>query len=184
MDIPIPCLCRIEDKHAGDSVTLRTKLGLFEAASIRNAILIFKEADPKATAGDVLAVMTEANVLAGIESWTLRELDDKGKVVPITVTRQAIRDLVLSNIEVAMQIGDAAYELYEDVMLPLLRRAFKLSPDSPTTESTSPTNGSPPKSRKRSKRSSISTIPTAVTEATSKSLVGVSSSSQSSESAA
>ncbi len=179
MDVQIPCICP-ESPHEGDTITLRDKLGLFEAASIRNAILVFKSNDPNATPADVLAVMGEASILAGVVSWTL--VDEKGKA--IEVTRQAIRDHLLTNIDVGMSIGDTAFEAYEAVMLPLLERAFKPSPASPTKSSTSRTNGSPQKAPKPSKRSSISTIPTAATETTSTSLAGVSSSSQSSESAA
>lgn len=178
MDVQIPCICSGE--HESDTVTLRDKLDLFGAASIRNAILVFKANDPNATAADILAVMQEASVLAGVESWTL--VDEKGK--RIEVTRQAIRDHLLTNIEVAIELGDTAFGAYEAVMLPLLERAFKPSPASPTRPSTSRMSGSPQKPRKPSKRSSISTIPTAATETTSKSLAGVSSSSQSSESAA
>jgi hypothetical protein len=177
--ITIPCICS-GSPHESDTIRLRDKLGLFEAASIRNAILVFKANDPNSTAADVLAVMGEASILAGVESWSL--VDEKGK--PIEVTRQAIRDHLLSDVAVAIDLGDKAWNAYEGVMLPLLERAFKPSPASPTRPSTSRTNGSPQKPPKPSKRSSISTIPTAATETTSKSLVGVSSSSQSSESAA
>ena len=168
----------------GDNVTLRPTLGFRESASIRNEVILLRQADEDVSAGDILAVLTEGYLLHGIESWTgARFTDADGE--PIPVTKRNIRDLILVDLEVASIIGDEADNLYaEAVMLPLLRMASSSSPTTPTESSTSAPTDSPSSPPKRSKPSSISTIPTGDTATTSSSPDGVSSSSQSSTSAA
>jgi hypothetical protein len=181
----VPCLCPPKDdgvRHPdGDEVTLRPKLDFHAAVTIRNSIAVLSSEDEQASIAEILAVLTENYLLFGVESWSL--VDAKGKPVP--VSRPAIREHLLSNPDVAMTVGDAADALYaESVMLPLLARAQRSSPPTPTDASTSRTTGRSTTRPKPSKPSSISTIPTAAIEATSVSLDGVSSSSQSSTSAA
>lgn len=179
----IPCICPPKDgapRHPdGDEITLRPALAFRQALAVRNSVGLLYATEPDAEMADVLAVLTEGYLLNGIESWTL----DDGK--PIPVNNRTIREHLLSHVDIAMTIGDAADELYsEAVMSPLLAKASTLSPPTPTDESTSRTTGSSTTPRKQSKRSSITTIPTADTEMTSQSLDGVSSSSLSSTSAA
>jgi hypothetical protein len=180
----VPCLCPpMGDalRHPdGDEITLREKLDFHAAVTVRNSIAVLSSEDGETSVAEVLAVLTENYLLFGIESWTL--VDAKGKPVP--VSKQSIRELLLSHPDVAMDVGDEADALYaESVMLPLLARAQRSLPPTPTDESTSPTTGSSTTRPKRSKPSSISTIPTAGTVVTSSSLDGDSSSSQSSTSA-
>lgn len=172
MDVTLP---------GGVEVTLRPTLGFREAASIRNEIILLRQADPDASVGDILAVLTEGYILHGIEAWSLT--DDDGK--PLPVTKGNIRARLLSDLTAASILGDHADELYaEAVMLPLLAVASNSSPDTPTEASTSAPTDSSSTRRKPSRPSSISTIPTADTEGTSESPDGDSSSSPSSTSAA
>jgi hypothetical protein len=184
MDVQIPCICPPkgdETRHPdGDTVTLRETLGFQSVVTLRYAVQVMKSNDPDASIAQILGVLSEHYILAGVEAWTV--VDEKGK--PAEVTPAALRERLLPNLDAAMTVADVADSLYLAVMLPLLNRVSTSSPPSPTSGSTSPTTGSSDKLRKQSKPSSISTIRTAATEATSSSLVGVSSSSQSSESAA
>jgi hypothetical protein len=181
----VPCLCPPKGdavRHPdGDEITLRDKLDFHAAITIRNSIAVLSSEEGGASVAEVLAVLTENYLLFGIETWTL--VDAKAKPVP--VSKAAIRELLLSHPDVAMDVGDEADELYaESVMLPLLQRASRSMPPTPTDGSTSQTTGSSTTRPKRSKRSSISTIPTAATVVTSSSLDGDSNSSPSSTSAA
>lgn len=184
MDVLIPCICPPKGdavRHPdGDIVTLRETLGFQAVVTLRFAVQVTKENDPNASIAQILGVLSEHYILAGVESWTV--VDDKNK--PVEVTPTALRERLLTNLDAAMTVADKADDLYLAVMLPLLNRVSTSSPPTPTSGSTSPTTGTSDTPRKPSKRSSISTIPTAGTEATSSSLDGVSSSSQSSESAA
>ena len=180
MDVTIPCLCE-GSPHEKDTITLRESLDFRRASIARNAFLVLlSERGGTAPLADVLATVTETFIRVGIVAWTLR--DEKGKPVP--VTDESMEQRLLSNIDVAMTVGDAADELYRETILPLLLRASDSSRPSPTTKSTSRTNGSSAKRPTPLKRSSTSTTPTVATETTSSSLAGVSNSSQSSESAA
>lgn len=165
----------------GDSVTLRPTLGFREATSIRNEIVLMRAADPDASAGDILAVLTEGYLLHGVAAWTF--VDDAGD--PLPVTKGNIRSRLLSDLTAATIAGDAADELYaEAVMLPLLATGSNSSPTTPTESSTSAPTDSASSRPKPSKRSSISTIPMADTGTTSESPDGASSSSPNSTSAA
>lgn len=178
----IPCICPTDgaSRHPdGDEITLRPALDFRQALAVRNSIGLLYATEPDTEMADVLAVLTEGYILNGVESWTCED----GK--PIPINNRTIRDHLLTHIDTAMLVGDAADALYsEAVMSPLLAKASTLSPPTPTDESTSPTTGSSTTPRKPSKRSSITTIPTAGIEMTSQSLDGVSSSSLSSTSAA
>jgi hypothetical protein len=181
MRVAIDCVCPSradgEPRHpAGDTVTLRETLDFRSVTAIRHGISFLDNDGTDAYTADVLAVLTEGYVLHGIESWTLQ--DEKGW--PVEVSRSAIRERVLSRVDVAAVIGDAADELYgEKVLLPLLVRASRSSQATPTESSTSLPTASPTGRPKPSKRSSTTTTPTDGIEATSSSLGGVSSSSRS-----
>lgn len=159
--IPCPCAPKRDGelRHpAGDTVTLRERLDYHAAATITKSIQLLKTEDPDASAAEILATMTEAYVLFGIESWTL--LDEDGK--PLPVTKPHIRSMILANPEAAEVVADAADEQYqEQILLPLLARAANSSPPTPTGSSTSPPNSSRETRRKPSSRSSITSIPTA-----------------------
>jgi hypothetical protein len=187
MQVQIDCVCPPradgEPRHPdGDTVTLRETLGFREVTAIRHGISFLEnDGTADAYAAEVLAVLTEGYVLHGIEAWSL--VDEKGK--PAEVSRTAIRERILSRVDVASVVGDAADELYgEKVLLPLLVRASKSSQPSPTGRSTSPRKGSRASRPTPSSPSSTSTTPTDGTVTTTGPLVGVSSFSQSSESAA
>jgi hypothetical protein len=167
--VKIECICppRADgtERHPdGDTVTLRERLDFRAALAARNSIVMLKNEDPDATSGDILATLTETYLLGGVESWSL--VDERGK--PVEVSRTAIRERLLSHVDAAMIVGDAADELYAaSVILPLLKRAQDSSPPTPTSASTSATMAPSPKRPKPSKRSSITTIPTAATATTS-----------------
>jgi hypothetical protein len=145
----------------GDTVRLAARLGFLDVMAARSSIVAAQREDPEAGAGVFLAVMAEALVVAGIESWTL--VDAKGKAVP--VTRAAVRSFLDDHIEEGMVIADEAFEAYyEKYLAPLVEGASTSSPPTPTDESTSPTSTASPKPRKRSKPSSITTSPMDVTE--------------------
>ena len=175
----IPCICPpLEGKprHETDTIELRERLGFRESLAAQNAVYLLKGEDPDANAADVLAVLTEQYLLAGIEKWSVVGVDGK----PIAPTKPAIRELLLTNMEVALQVAEVADDLYrEAVLAPLVARASISSPDTPTDESTSPTSTSPEPIQTPFSPSSIITSPTDATERNGRSPVGVSSSSQS-----
>lgn len=180
MRVEIDCICPPkadgERRHEQDAVTLRETLDFRSVTAIRHGISLLEREDSDAYTAEVLAVLTEGYVLHGIEAWTL--VDERGKPVP--VSRAAIRDAVLSRVDVASVVGDAADELYgEKVLLPLLARASRSSQPTRTEPSTSPQTASPTRRPKPSKPSSTTSSRTDGIEATSTSLAGVSSSSQS-----
>jgi hypothetical protein len=184
MKVEIDCICPPradgEPRHAQDTVTLRETLDFRSVTAIRHGISLI-ERDEETYVSEVLAVLTEGYVLHGIESWSL--VDAKGK--PLPLSRQAIRETILSRVDVASVVGDAADEMYgPTVLLPLLQRASRSSSGMPMEPSTSHPTGSSKRRRTRSKPSSTTSSPTDATVTTSPSLAGVSNSSQTSESAA
>jgi hypothetical protein len=182
--LDVRCICPVQTAHR-DTITLSDKLDFRGAMACRQAVRFLKLQDPDASEGDMLGTLTEHYVIHGIEDWTAQEADERGKLAPVPVTGGNIRRLVLPYWDIAMEVADAADNLYtEAILLPLLGVAPNSSPPTPTDESTSAASGSTPSSSRPSRRSSISTIPTADTATTSKSLDGDSSSSQSSKSAA
>jgi hypothetical protein len=153
MDVQITCVC---GRHDHDVVTLRDTLDFRAAVTVRNAALMARE-EPGVSASDILAALSEAYILVGVESWTLA--DAKGK--PIPVDRPAIREHLLSHPEVALEIADAADALYsEKVVLPLLFRASSSSPPGQIVAPTSAKTSGPSVSRRRSSPSSTTSIPT------------------------
>lgn len=173
----IPCICPLVEgkpRHDKDTVTLRERLDFRSSLAAQNTIVFLKQEDPDASAADVLAALTESYLLAGVESWTVVGVDGK----PIEPTKAAIRELLLTNLDVAMEVAEAADDLYRDAVVdPLVRKASASSPDTPTGTSTSPTSTSPEPNQNHSSPSSISTTQMDDTETTSLSLAGVSNSS-------
>jgi len=180
--VTVACLCPPkatgEVRHpAGDEITLRERLDFRAALTARNTMVLLKEEDPDVSSAEILAALTETYLVLGIEAWSL--VDAKGK--PLPVSKAAIREVLLTKPDIAMEVGDAADALYSAaVILPLLARAQTSSPPTPTNGLTSAKMPSSPKRPKPSKRSSITTIPTAATVTTSPSPAGDSSSSPSS----
>lgn len=173
----IPCVCppkRIDEtgisevRHPdGDTVTLRERLDFRAALTARNAVNVLKVEDPQAGAGEVLAVLTEAYLIGGIESWTLVHLDaeDRNRLKALPVSRATVRAFMADHVDEASLVGDEADELYSKAVLgPLVARASGSLPVTPTPDSTSPTTKSSETLPKRSKQSSITTIPTGGTE--------------------
>ncbi len=141
----------------GDRVELRERLDFRSALTARNTIALLKQDDPDVQPPEILAALTEVYLERGIRTWTM--VGPRGK--PVEVSKDAIRRLMDEHPDVAMDIGDAADELYtEAVILPLVQRAQTSSPGTRTNGSTSPTTGSSQPRPKPSKRSSISTTPT------------------------
>ena len=173
----IPCICppiEGQPRHDRDTVTLRERLDFRSSLAAQNAIVFLKSEDPDASAADILAALTESYVLSGIESWSVVGVDGK----PIEPTKAAIRELLLTNLDVAMDVAEAADDLYRDAVVdPLVRKASSSSPDTPTEAPTSPTSTSEESNQNHSSPSSTSTTPMDGTETTSLSLAGVSNSS-------
>jgi hypothetical protein len=172
----VTCLCPPkatgEVRHPdGDTIDLRERLDFRSALTARNVFVLLKTEDPDVSTGEIMATLTETYLLLGIESWSL--VDAKGKAVE--VSKAAIRELLLTNQEAAMVVGDEADARYsEAVIAPLVARASNSSPATPTNGSTSVTTGSVPKPRKPSKPSSTTTTRTGATVTTSQSPAGVS----------
>jgi len=179
VDVTIPCVCSAD--HDSDTVTLRDALSPHDAMALDKDIQVMRAEDPDATAGDVLATLSEGYIVRGISSWSLVGEDGE----PLPVTKSAIRSLILPNLEAANAIAEEADGLYaEAVMLPLLRRASKSSPPSPTDGLTSAPTDSSATPPRPSKRSSTTTTRTGAIATMSGSHAGASSSSQNSASAA
>lgn len=181
--ITVGCLCPPDGtRHPeGDTVTLYDPLPFTKAIVMQKAvgIMVSDSGDPEAE--EILAALTEAYVMYGIESWSL--LDEKGK--PLPVSRAAIEGRLLVRLDDAMTVADAADTLYAPVVLrPLLKRGSMPSQPTLTDGSTSPQTGSPDVPPTPLKRSSTTTTRTVATETTSGSPDGDSSSSPNSASAA
>ena len=176
--VTVACLCPRragEVRHPdGDEITLREHLDLRGALTARKMVAVIKGDDPDASAAEILAGMTEAYLLYGIESWSLTDDHDH----TVEVTKPAIRELLLSRPAEALKVADAADDLYTaEVLVPLLATVSTSSPPTPTDGSTSPTT--PPSTQEPTplRPSSTITSPTGATEPTSLSLAGASSSS-------
>lgn len=185
MDVPIPCVCPEVDgvvRHPdGDVVTIRDHLDFRTAASMRASFGFAISDDERGRSLELLGILTEAYVLFGVASWTV--VDDRGR--SLDVSHMAIRARLLTNLDAASLVADAADKIYAPVVLfPLLNRASMSSPPTSTNGSTFRKKASPPKRRTRSSRSSISTIPTDATGTTTRSPDGGSSTSQNETSAA
>lgn len=168
MDVKIACPCPIgtgtKARHPkGDIVTLRDTLGYVGAMTVRNTVRLLRVEG--ANVAQALAGITEAYLLAGISGWTL--VDDQG--APREISNGTIHEHLLSHLDQAMTVSDAADELYQaSVMLPLVSRDYASSPTTPTVSpddglSTSPMS-EPTLIPKPSRPSSITTTPMDDTE--------------------
>lgn len=161
--VQVACLCppRADGtpRHPdGDEITLRERLDFRGAATVRNSIALLKSADPDASFAEVLAVLTEQYILAGVTLWTVLDADGK----PLPVTKPNLRSLLLANDVAATLVGDVADGLYsEQILGPLVQAASRSLPPTPTDESTSPATDSPSESPTPSSPSSTTITPTA-----------------------
>jgi hypothetical protein len=183
--VNVACICPETSngvRHPeGDAVTLRERLGFRSAVTMQKVVYTLRQEIEHPSDADILAALTEAYIVYGIESWTL--VDARGKAIP--VNRATIEEHLLSDLTAALAVADVADDLYQEtVLLPLLMRGSASSATTPTTESTSPETSSPDEPPTPSKPSSITTSPMGVIATTSPSLDGGSNSSQSSASAA
>lgn len=167
----IDCIC--PGKHPdGDTVTVKPALDFQGAVTVRNLIALMAD-EVGVNYADILAALSETYLYHGVESWSL--VDAKGK--PLPVTRETIHDYLLSHPLEAMKVSDEADALYQPaVVLPLVERALRSLPTTPTDGSTSPTTPSSEQRPTPSSPSLISTSQTADIGTISSSLVGVSSS--------
>lgn len=160
MDVTVRCICPMvagKPRHVDDTITFADVLSFRDATAAQKDMALFIGDDDESTSGDALAVLTEQYILRGITAWTL--IDVNG--APIEPTRTAIRAYVLSDWDIAQTVSTTVEPLYNpQVLLPLLERASRLSPDGPTDESTSAPTVSPAKRPKQSKPSSTSITPT------------------------
>jgi len=158
------CICPDPTTHGelGDTVTLATKADLRMTLVANKAIRWLKTENPKASVAEVLAVLTETYVRHFVVAWSLLRREGK-KLVPLELNHETIEAQLLSDVECAMLVGEAADQRFNEVILsPLLKAASTSSPDSSTDESTSAPklNGHSPTSA-RSKRSLTTSSPTA-----------------------
>lgn len=178
MDVSINCICPTRDgaqRHASDTVTLADRLDFRTLLTLRQSIA-FEIREAETSPASVIAVLIEQYLLHCVTGWSL--VDEAGKPVP--VSRQAIRDRLLTHQEEAEVVGNAADNIYTDtVTLPLTVRASSSSETTPTPKPTSATNGHGTRPPKPSKPSSTSTTPMVATGPMAASPGGVSSSSQS-----
>jgi hypothetical protein len=152
----------------GETFQFLARLPFRAVATIRyNVGTARQEAGEDLSPGEVMAVLSEGYLLFGLAKWSLKT----------PINRPAIREQVLDNPERGPVLSDRADAIYsEQVLLPLVKLAGRLSPSTQTNGSISPTMDSLPSPRKRSKRSLTSTSLTDSTEAITAAPVGGSSS--------
>lgn len=164
MNVTIPCPCP-GTPHDSDTVTVEEPLSFRTRQSLRRSISWAREVTPDFTDGEIFSTLDEGFLVYCITGWTLVGPNEKGKIGPLAPSRENIREIILTNDDLAMPIVKVCNERYQDLVLrPLLVGASTSLPPSPTEPPTSPTNGNGQTPRpKRSKPSSITTIPTVVT---------------------
>jgi len=174
VDIGCPCVGRPHPD--GDRVELYDPLPFKKALAMEKAVGLFVNEQPAPPeAEEILAELTEAYIVYGVESWTLVGPDGE----PLPVSRASIMEYLLGDLDRAHVIADAADTLYQPVVMrPLLERASRSSPSTPTDDSTSARTGSAIERPMPSKQSSTTTSPTADIEPTPLSRAGASSSSR------
>lgn len=174
-EVTVGCPCPGQP-HESDTVGLRETLDLATGIAMQNLVAGTADASGGLSTAEAYGVLAEAYLLFGVESWSF--VNEAGSLIP--VNRDTIRIRLLSDFSLAAPVAEAADELYTKVViLPLVERARRFSPTTPTASSTSaspPGTSLPPR---RSRRSSTSTSPTGDTDPTSASPAGVSSSSPS-----
>jgi hypothetical protein len=159
--VHIKCIC---GHHETDTITLRERLPFRTALKIRAQTAVVMDDDPDAGVADILAALTEAYVLDGIESWTLTDADGK----PLAPSKANIREKLLTNFEQAWDVAEKADDMYqEQVIVPLVAMGQRSLPPGSTGESISPTIESSTELPTPSSPSLISTIPTDDIETTS-----------------
>jgi hypothetical protein len=157
-------------------VELREKLDLRSGMAVQRLIIEANAAGRGLGAAELTGILSEGYLLFGVEAWSF--VGDQG--MPLPVTQETIRSVLLADFSIAAPVAEAADGLYMGpVILPLVNRAKNSSPSTLTNGSTSPRPRGTPKNPKRSKRSSTTTTLTDVTEETSPLPVGASSSSRS-----
>lgn len=149
--VPIgPCECP-GAPHEQDEVYLRPRLGYAAGAdaSVAAAAYVGKAID----ANDLAKAIVPIYIRGGAVGWNL--VDDDGEAVPFDA------EVLLSDWDVAVIVGDQADNLYSEVITrPLVKAASQSSPLTPTAASTSRRKRSTGSPRKRSKPSSTSTTRT------------------------
>lgn len=160
--VPVPCQCPGTPHPDGDTVYLRSKLGL--GAGIELQRLVVEANQNRDNAAALSGKLAEAYVRLGVCGWTF--VNEHAKSIPVTT--EAIESLLLSDFSRGAEVADKADELYMvTVLAPLVRRAATSLPTTPTDASTSAAPDGLPKRPKRSKRSSTSTTQTVATATTS-----------------
>lgn len=180
----IPCPCPGTPHPDGDTVYLRSKLGLRAGATLQNLVIVARnrhiasveegapvpDMTPLAEA-ELTAELTEGYILMGVVDWTFTDPD--GRKVPVHA--DTIRALLLEDFGMASAVADRADELYMPAVIgPLVKAAEPSSQDITTDESTSPTTSGAPPDPTPLRQSSITTTPMDDIETTYESLAGVS----------
>lgn len=170
VEVHVACPCPGTPHPDGDTVNLRDKLGLAAGMAVQRLVLEANASLGK-TAADLTGQLAEAYLLYGVESWTF--VNEAGGLLPVNDT--TVQSVLLADFSLSSPVAEAADDLYMGpVLLPLVEKAKKLSPSTPTDGSTSATRTGGSSPRKRSKQSSTTTTRTAATETTSPLLAGVS----------
>jgi hypothetical protein len=157
--VPVAVPCPTGQHPDGDSVSLWPTIPLAGGIEARRKIAELADGAGK---DEVIGLLMEVYLRHGIAAWTLH--DDDGAL--LNLDRQAIRDRVLSNLDLAISIANTADDLYSPaVVTPLVTAAAKSSRRSRPASSTSAPTASKRSPRKRSKPSSTSTTPMDATAA-------------------
>lgn len=157
-----PCPCEGTPHPDGETVYLRTKLGLGGGTALQR--LVVEANQDRADNADLTGRLAEAYLRVGVVGWTF--VDQRGR--PIPVTPESLQRLLLDDFERAAPIADKADDLYMGTVLaPLVKRVSESSSSSTTNGSTSHKPGGRSKPRKPSRRSSTSTTQTDDTAMTS-----------------
>jgi hypothetical protein len=149
--VPVRVPCPSGQHPDGDSVSLKPRLGFAGGFEARRSI---DELRDGATHAEVIGLMLEVYVRHGVAEWTLHDAEGE----PIEVTRKAIQERPLDDLDTGLIVGDVADGLYSPVVVaPLVAAASKSSQAMPAELPTSAMTASSPSPRKRPKRSSTST---------------------------
>lgn len=156
------CRCPGTPHPDGDEVALLPRLGLSAGVELQQRFRNLLAQDPRPAMPEIVGQLTEGYLLVGVAEWNLA--GDNG---PIAVTRDAIREHLLSDFSRAQPVADRADSLYYGpVLAPLVAGLSNSLLGTRTSGSTSATKPSSQKPRKRSKRSSTSITRTGATATT------------------
>jgi hypothetical protein len=170
------CACPGTPHPDGDVLYLKPKLGLAEGMAIKGVASEWLQLEPdeRPSQHELTGHLGEVYLEQGVADWNLVGEDGK----PLPLTREGLREQVLSDFVRAETAADTADGLYyEPILSPLIQRLRASLLAMQTNGSTSARNGRSTKPRKRSKQSSTTTSQTGVIAEISPPLVGVSSSS-------